>query len=145
MAQPGRAMRFAALTTLASVIGGLFGYLIGYYFFELIQPWLQTSAYWDKYLHAREWFGKWGFWAILVAGFSPIPYKVFTIAAGTLAMNLPLFVLGSFIGRGGRFFLVAGLLAWGGERMEAGLRTYVERIGWAVVIIAIVAYFYLRN
>ncbi|HYQ70688.1 MAG TPA: YqaA family protein, partial [Gammaproteobacteria bacterium] len=104
MAQPARAMRFAALTTVASVIGGLFGYLIGYYFFELIQPWLQTSAYWDKYLHARQWFEAWGFWAMLVAGFSPIPYKVFTIAAGTLAMNLPLFIAGSLLGRGGRFF-----------------------------------------
>jgi membrane protein YqaA with SNARE-associated domain len=144
MAQPGRAMRFAALTTLASVIGGLFGYLIGYYFFELIQPWLQASAYWDKYLHAREWFDTWGFWAILVAGFSPIPYKVFTIAAGTLAMNLPLFIAGSCIGRGGRFFLVAGLMAWGGERMETRLRSYVERLGWLVVIIAIVAFIYFN-
>lgn len=145
MAQPGRALRFAALTTLASVIGGLFGYLIGYYFFELIQPWLQTSAYWDKYLHAREWFDRWGFWAILVAGFSPIPYKVFTIAAGTLAMNLPLFIAGSIIGRGGRFFLVAGLMAWGGARMETRLRTYVERLGWLTVIIAIVAFVYFNR
>jgi membrane protein YqaA with SNARE-associated domain len=145
MAQPRHAMRFAALTTLASVIGGLFGYLIGYYFFELIQPWLETSAYWNKYLHARDWFDAWGFWAILVAGFSPIPYKVFTIAAGTLAMNLPLFIAGSIIGRGGRFFLVAGLMAWGGERMEYRLRTYVERLGWLVVIIAVVAFIYFNR
>jgi membrane protein YqaA with SNARE-associated domain len=145
MARPERAMSFAAITTLASVIGGLFGYLIGYFAFDLVEPWVHTAGYWEKYLQVRGWFDVWGFWAILVAGFSPIPYKVFTIAAGTLSMNLPLFIAGSAIGRGGRFFLVAGLLAWGGERMEAGLRTYVERIGWAVVIIAIVAYFYLRN
>jgi membrane protein YqaA with SNARE-associated domain len=145
MAQPSRAWRYAGITTLASVLGGLLGYLIGFYAFELIQPWLQQSHYWDKYLHARSWFEEWGFWAILVAGFSPIPYKVFTIAAGTLAMNLPLFVAGSIIGRGGRFFLVAALMAWGGPQMEEKLRVYIERLGWLVVVLAVVAFFYFRH
>ena len=145
MARPERSMRYAAITTLASVVGGLFGYLIGLYAFDLIEPWLQQSHYWDKYLHARSWFDDWGFWAILIAGFSPIPYKVFTIAAGTLVMNLPLFIAGSFIGRGGRFFLVATLLAWGGPRMETRLRAYVERIGWLLVIAGIVAFLYFRK
>ena len=145
MARPQHALRYATLTTVASVAGGLFGYLIGAYFFELIQPWLQESAYWGKYQHAREWFEHWGFWAILVAGFSPIPYKVFTIAAGTLGMNLPLFALGSLIGRGGRFFLVSSLMAWGGPRMEAKLRHWVEWLGWLVVVLAVAAYFYFRN
>jgi len=145
MARPERAMFFAIITTLASVIGGLFGYLIGHFAFDLVEPWLHELGYWEKYLQVRGWFDVWGFWAILVAGFSPIPYKVFTIAAGTLSMSLPLFIAGSFIGRGGRFFLVAGLLARGGPRMEAALRTYVERIGWALVILAIIAYFYLRH
>lgn len=144
MTQPRRAMRFALLTTLASVIGGLFGYLIGAFFFEWIEPWLQQSHYWEKYLHGRAWFEQWGFWAILVAGFSPIPYKVFTIAAGTLSMNLPLFVLGSVLGRGGRFFLVAGLMSWGGERMELRLRAWVEWLGWLTVLLALAGYFYFR-
>ncbi len=144
MARPERAIGYAAITTLASVIGGLFGYLIGAYGFELIQPWLQESHYWEKYLHARDWFERWGFWAILVAGFSPIPYKVFTIAAGTLGMNLPLFVAGSFLGRGGRFFLVSALMAWGGPRMEENLRIWVEWLGWAVVVLAFGAYFYFK-
>lgn len=145
MAQPARAWRYAALTTLASVLGGLFGYLIGYFAFDMIQPWLQESHYWDKYLLARSWFEDWGFWAILVAGFSPIPYKVFTIAAGTLAMGLPVFVAGSVLGRGGRFFLVAGLMAWGGPAMEEKLRLYVEWLGWLVVLLAVVAIFYFRG
>jgi membrane protein YqaA with SNARE-associated domain len=145
MARPERSMRYAALTTLASVLGGLFGYLIGLYAFDLIEPWMQQSHYWDKYLHVRNWFDEWGFWAILIAGFSPIPYKVFTIAAGTLMMNLPLFIAGSFIGRGGRFFLVAALLAWGGPRMETRLRAYIERIGWLLVITGVVAFLYFRK
>ena len=145
MARPERSMRYATITTLASVVGGLFGYLIGLYAFDLIEPWLQQSHYWDKYVHARSWFDDWGFWAILIAGFSPIPYKVFTIAAGTLVMNLPLFIAGSFIGRGGRFFLVATLLAWGGPQMETRLRAYVERIGWLLVIAGIAAFLYFRK
>ena len=80
-----------------------------------------------------------------MAGFSPIPYKVFTIAAGTLTMNIPLFVAGSLIGRGGRFFLVAALMGWGGEDMEKKLRHWVEWLGWAVVVLAGVAYVYFSN
>ena len=80
-----------------------------------------------------------------MAGFSPIPYKVFTIAAGTLGMSLPVFVIGSILGRGGRFSLVAGLMAWGGPEMEARLRIYVERIGWLVVVAAVIAFFYFRH
>jgi membrane protein YqaA with SNARE-associated domain len=117
MARPERATMYALLTTLASVVGGLFGYLIGYFAFEAIAPWLERAGHMPAYLKGKAWFEEWGFWAILIAGFSPIPYKVFTIAAGSLAMNLPLFVIGSLIGRGGRFFLVAGLLAWGGPTM----------------------------
>jgi membrane protein YqaA with SNARE-associated domain len=144
MARPGRAMFYALLTTLASVLGGLFGYLIGYFAFEAIAPWLERAGHMPAYLKGRDWFEAWGFWAILIAGFSPIPYKVFTIAAGTLAMNLPLFLVGSLIGRGGRFFLVAGLMAWGGPKMEAALRRYVERIGWALVVVAVLLYLYFR-
>ena len=144
MARPRSAVRYAALTTLASVLGGMFGYLIGVFFFDWIEPWLRQSHYWDMYLQARRWFGEWGFWAILVAGFSPIPYKVFTIAAGTLGMNLPLFILGSACGRGGRFFLVAGLMAWGGERMETRLRAWVEWLGWLLVMLVLAGYVYLR-
>ena len=82
LASPARAYRLALITTLASVIGGLFGYLIGSFAFETIEPMLRESRYWASYLAATEWF-KWGVWAIFVAGFSPIPHKVFTIAAGT--------------------------------------------------------------
>jgi len=89
------------------------------------------------------WFDAWGFWAIFIAGFSPIPYKVFTIAAGVASMALLPFTLASFIGRGARFFLVAGLMAWGGARMESVLRTYVDRIGWATVaVVALAALIY---
>ena len=104
LAQPSKALRFALLTTIASVLGGVFGYLIGYFAFDTIAPWLQETRYWDKYLLARDWFDEWGFWAIFIAGFSPIPYKVFTIAAGALSMMFLPFVAASLVGRGLRFF-----------------------------------------
>ena len=87
---------------------------------------------------ARDWFNEWGVWAFFIAGFSPIPYKVFTIAAGALSMMFLPFVAASLVGRGARFFLVAMLLAWGGERLESMLRIYMDRIGWTVVGLCIV-------
>ncbi len=133
LARPERAWRFALLTTLASVAGGLAGYAIGYFAFESLAPWLQTTKYWASYQNAVQWFSDYGFWAVFIAGFSPIPYKVFTIAAGALSMALLPFTLASLVGRGARFYLVAGLMKWGGERMEAALHRYVDRLGWALV------------
>jgi len=137
LATPAKAWYFALLTTLASVAGGLFGYYIGVFAFELVEPLLHDAGYYPRYLQAREWFSEWGFWAVFLAGFSPIPYKVFTITAGVISMALAPFVLASLIGRGARFYLVAALMFWGGERMEAKIKQYVERIGWIMVVLLI--------
>lgn len=139
LATPRKAWYFAMLTTITSVLGGLFGYLIGYFALDALLPWLQQSSYWPAYQTALEWFERWGVWAVFIAGFSPIPYKVFTIAAGALSMALLPFTLASCVGRGLRFFLVAGLMAWGGERMEKALHSYVDRLGWATVILVALA------
>ena len=145
LAEPARAWRFAWLTTLTSVAGGLFGYVIGYFAIDAIEPWLRESRYWDAYQLAVDWFGEWGFWAVFVAGFSPIPYKAFTIAAGALSMALLPFTLASLIGRGSRFFLVAGLMKWGGTRMEAALHRYIDRLGWATVALVVVGVLFYRG
>jgi len=133
LAAPEKAMRYALITTLASTCGGFAGYFIGLFALGWITPWMQEFGYWEQYLRVHDVFITWGFWAVLVAGFSPIPYKLFTISAGALAMNLPLFLLASAVGRGARFFMVAGLVRWGGPRIEPMLRRYVERLGWATV------------
>lgn len=137
LADRARAWRFATVTTLASLAGGIAGYGIGYFLFEAVEPWIHEMGYWPQYLRGKEWFDAWGVWAVFIAGFSPIPYKVFTISAGVAALNFPGFVIASFIGRGARFFLVAGLLIAGGERMEDLVPRYVERIGWVVVLLAV--------
>lgn len=142
LANPPKAWRYALITTVTSALGGLFGYAIGAIAFDVIQPHLQASHYWSAFQTAEAWFQEWGVWAIFIAGFSPIPYKIFTIAAGALAMPLLPFAIASFIGRGARFYMVAGLMKWGGSNMEANLKKYVDRIGWATVaLIAIVAVF----
>jgi membrane protein YqaA with SNARE-associated domain len=144
LARPEKAWLYAWITTLASVAGGVFGYFIGLLAFDAIEPWLQTSRYWGAYQTATQWFDEWGVVAVFIAGFSPIPYKVFTIAAGALSMALLPFTLASVVGRGARFFLVAGLMRWGGARMEAQLRQHIDRLGWATVaLVAVGAAAYL--
>ncbi len=143
LADRRHAWRYAAIAMVFSVLGGAAGYAIGYMFFEAIEPWLANSHYWAAYETSRSWFDKYGFWAVFIAGFSPIPYKVFTIAAGVAALSFPGFMLASLIGRGARFFLVAGLVVLGGDKLELTLQKYVERLGWAVVVIAIVVIVWL--
>ena len=146
LARPEKAWLYAWITTLASVAGGVFGYFIGLLAFDAIEPWLQTSRYWGAYQTATQWFDEWGVVAVFIAGFSPIPYKVFTIAAGALSMALLPFTLASVVGRGARFFLVAGLMRWGGARREAQLRQHIDRLGWATVaLVALGAAAYLAS
>lgn len=139
LANPSKAWRFAGLTAVTSLLGGLLGYLIGATAFDYIAPYLQDSHYWSAFQTAEIWFKDWGVWAIFIAGFSPIPYKIFTIAAGALAMPLLPFTIASLIGRGARFYMVAGLMKWGGPTMEANLKKYVDRIGWATIVLIIIA------
>ena len=145
LARREKAWYFASLTTITSVIGGIAGYAIGMVAIEWVQPALERLGYMDEFQHAQEWFVEYGFWAILAAGFSPIPYKIFTIAAGAMSMMILPFVVASFVGRGARFFLVAGLIYWGGQRFEQNLRRYVDILGWLFVGLCVVAVFVLRS
>jgi len=143
LARREKSWRFALNATVFSVLGGIAGYGIGYLTFDAIEPWLAESHYWDAYQTARLWFDQYGVWTVFVAGFSPIPYKVFTIAAGVAALTFPGFFIASLIGRGARFFLVAALVRFAGEKFESELITHIERIGWAVVVITAIVIVYL--
>lgn len=145
LGQPSKAWRFALITTLTSILGGIAGYWLGWFAFDsMIAPWVESMGYQDKLDTAIRWFGEYGVWVVFIAGFSPIPYKIFTVSAGFLHMAFLPFLLASAVGRGMRFFLVAGLMRWGGPAMESKLREWVEVLGWAVVILAVAAYFMLR-
>lgn len=146
LSKPDKAMRYALITTIASVFGGMLGYAIGYFALDWVAPLIEEGGRWaHAYEKAKSWFDDWGVWAVFIAGFSPIPYKVFTITAGALTMAFLPFVLASAVGRGSRFFLVAALMAWGGEKMESRIRLYVEWIGWAVVALGVTAYLAIRS
>jgi len=145
LARPERVWSLAALTTITSVLGGIAGFLLGALAFDTVAPLIEQAGYMNAYLRAEDGFVQWGFWIILLAGFSPIPYKVFTIAAGAMSMALAPFVIASLVGRAARFFLVAGLVAWGGPKFEAKLKQFIDIIGWAVVVLVIVAYLVLRD
>ncbi|MCW8825371.1 MAG: DedA family protein [Gammaproteobacteria bacterium] len=138
LARPKKGWWLASLTTLFSVVGGVAGYLIGLWGFELVEPLIHQAGYWERFQQVLAWFGKWGIWIIFIAGFSPIPYKLFTISAGMLQMMFIPFIIASIIGRGARFFLVAGLILWGGEEMEHKLRSYIDRIGWLMVVLIVI-------
>lgn len=139
LARPSSAMRFAALTLLFSVLGGLVGYLIGAFLFEQAEPFIIDWGYQSRFDTVIQWFEQWGFWAVLVAGFSPVPYKIFTIAAGVLNLAIIPFVLASIIGRGTRFYLLAWCLAKFGPSIEPRLVRYIEVIGWAIVAALLIA------
>lgn len=144
MSKPQNAVKFALFTAIASVVGGMIGYAIGYYAFDLVQEYIVKLGYQAHWETAISWFKQWGVLVVFVAGFSPIPYKVFTIAAGVMQMAFLPFVATAFISRAARFLLVAKLAAWGGEKFASKLRRSIEVIGWSVVALAVIAYLILR-
>lgn len=137
LAQPKKGWRFAAICCASSVLGGLFGYLIGRWAFFLIEPWLLASSYAGVFQHAVHAFQTWGVVYILLAGFTPIPYKIFTIGAGVVGMPFIPFVLGSVAGRGGRFFLVAGIIRLFGDQASDRLRDWVDMAGWITLFLVV--------
>ena len=144
LADRNKAWYFASITTIASLLGGIFGYILGFFIFDIIESWLMSSSYWESFQLSKVWFTKWGLWAVLLAGFSPIPYKIFTISAGMTGVNFLGFILFSIIGRGARFFLVSAVVYFSGEQISSVLEKYIERIGWLVSVILLLFIVYLQ-
>jgi len=129
VARRSHAWWFALITTVASVAGGVAGYFVGVFFFEIIgQPLIEFYHAEEKFAAVKAMFDKYGFWIVFIAGFTPIPYKLFTITAGVTSLAFAPFVIASLIGRGARFFLVAGLIRFGGAPFEAWLRKNADPI-----------------
>ncbi len=135
-----KAFWFAAVCTLASVLGGLVGWLIGW------GAWEATQQFWfdwvpgftpDKFESVKGLFTTYGLWIIFAAAFTPIPYKVFTIAAGVMHMALIPFLLASLIGRGARFFLEAGLMYYFGQKIVPFIDKYFNLLTLAFLILGV--------
>jgi len=147
LAQPKRGFRYAALSLLGSVFGMMVGYAIGHYAIDMVMPWLIDLGYGPTFESVKKEAVAHGFWMLLIAGFTPVPFKIATIAAGAVGMPLVPFFFGGLIGRGKRVFLVAGAIRLGGEKAEAALRRNVEPLGWLalVLLIGLVTWLYLQH
>jgi membrane protein YqaA with SNARE-associated domain len=109
---------------VASVIGGVGGYGIGFFLFEQVgKPILELYHYTAKFDQFQETYNEWGVWLVFIAGVTPFPYKVITIFSGVTGLNLPVFIVASILARGLRFFIVAALLWKFGEP----IRAFIER------------------
>ncbi|MGM0541304.1 MAG: YqaA family protein [Pseudomonadota bacterium] len=138
LATPEKAFCYAWLTTIFSLLGGLLGYAIGYWAIDLVLPFIESVGYMHKMEQVQAFFTEYGVWIIFIAGFSPVPYKIFTVTAGATSMALLPFLIASFIGRGARFYLVAGMMKWGGAPMEASIRKWVDWMGWGLVLLLVI-------
>ena len=143
IARPRRAWVIAGVALVASVIGGLLGYYIGYGLFESVgRPVLEfygKDAYFDEF---RARYNDYGAWAVLIAGMTPFPYKVITILSGTTGLNLGVFMIASVVARGARFFVLAGLL-W---KFGAPIRDFIEKwlnLIFVIFVIGLIGGFYL--
>lgn len=133
-----KAFRYAAICTIGSVLGGAFGYAIGRMFFDTVgAAVIDIYGIQEKFADLQSWYDIYDWAIITVAGFSPIPYKIFTILSGMVGMNIVTFLTMSFISRGLRFFLIAWLLWRGGLPFKAWIEDnmYALTMGASIILI----------
>jgi len=151
LAKPQRWFRFATVSLVCSLIGALVGYLLGHYAFDLVRPVLAELGWLPSIdemvgelrqdMQAHPWSA---FLTLVLAGFLPVPLKIFTWASGIVGMPLLPFVAGMIVGRGKRVYLVAGLIRLGGKRAEEWLHRWIEPIGWVAVGLVAAAFIYFK-
>lgn len=137
LANPEKALLFALIATIGSAFGGVLGYIIGKFGGRPVLNFFFKKQQ-DKILEVEKLYNKWGVWAVGAAAFTPIPYKIFTIASGVFKMNLLGFTLVSIIGRGLRFFIVATALMLFGEKIKANLELIIIFVSILIIIFYIV-------
>jgi membrane protein YqaA with SNARE-associated domain len=138
LARPHEAWRIAMVATVASVVGGFAGYLIGYALLETVGQWIiGLYGLAERVAEYQAAYNRWGLWIILIKGLTPIPYKLVTIASGMAHFSLPIFILASILTRGLRFFLVAGLLRWYGSTIRDFIEARLTLVttGFAALIV----------
>lgn len=139
IAVPKKSISYATVCSAGSVLGGCFGYLIGWRFMEAVgYNIISFYDFSDKFNYIKELYQSYDAWAVAVAGFTPIPYKVFTISAGAFRINFPVFFLASLASRSARFFLIGGLI----YRFGPGIQSFIEKyfnllaVAFTVLLIA---------
>jgi membrane protein YqaA with SNARE-associated domain len=153
LARPQRWWRYASVSLLFSMLGAVVGYMLGHYAFDALRPLLASLGWLPKLdelvaqLRTDVAQSPWtAFWLLVLAGFTPVPLKIFTWASGIVGVPWLAFLASMLVGRGKRVFLLCGLIRLGGERAEAALHRYIEWVGWAAVVLiaGLIAWFKLR-
>jgi len=135
---PARAFRYALVCTLGSIAGGTFGYFVGHQFMQVIGvKIIDFYGFAPAYDRISELYNRYNAWAVIAAGFSPLPYKVFTIAAGAFKINFPIFLLASAIGRSARFFLVGALIYIYGDSIRNFIDRYFNLLTFVFLVLLI--------
>ena len=138
IAAPTRAFKYAAVCAVGSVAGGAFGYGLGLWFMDSVgQQVIAWYGFDDKYQKVQELYRTWDIWAVATAGFTPLPYKLFTITAGAFKLNFPTFVLVSFISRAARFFLVAAIIWKFGEPVKHYIDKYFNILSIVFMVLLV--------
>ncbi len=141
LATPVRGMLIAFWCTAGTVLGGVLGYLIGYWAWEFIgHPLVLAYGGEDHYQHLRDLFNQYDVWIVLIGGITPVPFKIFTITAGAMKVNFLTFLLSSILSRSLRFFLVAGALMWGGDPLRVWIERHVVKVVLGGLLFLVIAF-----
>jgi membrane protein YqaA with SNARE-associated domain len=145
VAVPKRALQYAAVCSVGSVLGGCLGYLIGWQFMASLGTQIvEFYGLLDKYDYIRELYQQYDAWAVGIAGFTPIPYKVFTISAGAFEINFWVFVIASAISRSARFFLVGGLIYLFGPGIQIFIDKYFNLLAVGFTVLLVVGFIAIK-
>jgi membrane protein YqaA with SNARE-associated domain len=140
--QPNKAYYYAFICTLTSVLGGLVGYFLGEVLLKFLLMYALVSP--ESIELVKYFFNNYGVLIVAIAAFSPIPYKLATITAGSVPMALMPFIIVSFIARGARYFLIAFLVRKFGKQTDMWLQKYIDRLGYVLIIIVILGIWYVN-
>lgn len=141
VAVPKKSIKYALVCSIGSVLGGCFGYLIGWRFMETIgNKIILFYDFDDKFNYIKHLYQSYDAWAVGVAGFTPIPYKVFTISAGAFRINFLVFLFASLVSRSARFFLVGGLIYKFGPRIQSFIEKYFNILAVAFTVLLIAGF-----
>lgn len=142
---PRKSLKFALVCSIGSVLGGCLGYLIGLKFMDVIGlEIIRFYGLFDKYDYIRELYTQYDAWAIGIAGFTPIPYKVFTISAGAFKINFPVFVVASLVSRSARFFIIAGMLYVFGPQIKGFIERYFNALAVAFTVLLVAGFVLIK-
>jgi membrane protein YqaA with SNARE-associated domain len=142
---PKKSLRYALVCSVGSILGGCFGYLIGWQFMATIgDAIIRFYGLIDKYEYIQQLYSLYDAWVVGIAGFTPIPYKVFTITAGAFRINFAVFLIASAVSRSARFFIVGGLIYLFGPKIESFIERYFNPLAIAFVILLILGFVVIK-